>query len=180
MRAFLTGVLRSRTGVALVLAVIVLGAVGIARIFGDNTPTSSWTPDALANQPTASETSRTYGPDDGVVSALPTVTPSVAKGAAAPTQVARAFSASWLERERSADAWLAALRPHCTQQLVEQLEQVDPSSVPATKVTGDLTMTTFSESAVQVTVPLDSGRLMLRLVGPNGHWFVDGVDWERL
>jgi len=47
-------------------------------------------------------------------------------------------------------------------------------------VAGDITVMVFSESAVQVTIPLDSGHLVLRLVGPNGHWFVDGVDWDRL
>jgi len=181
MRAVITGLLRSRTGVALVLAAIVLLFVGVARLFGDNATNNNWAPDALAGQSGAAlATGRTNGPDDGVVSALPTVTPSVAKGAATPTQVAQAFAGSWLEKSRSAQTWLDALRPHCTQQLLDQLKDVDPSTVPANRVAGEVTLMVYSETAVQVTIPLDSGHLLLRLVGPNGHWFVDGVDWDRL
>lgn len=181
MRAVITGLLRSRTGVALVLAAIVILSVGVARLFGDNATNNNWAPDALAGQSGAAlATGRTYGPDDGVVSAVPTVTPSVAQGAAPPAQVAQAFAESWLEKARSAKTWLDALRPHCTQQLMDQLKDVDPSTVPASRVAGDITVMVFSESAVQVTIPLDSGHLVLRLVGPNGHWFVDGVDWDRL
>jgi hypothetical protein len=180
VRAVLTGILRSRVGVALVLAAIVLILVGAARLFGDKTTNTGWAPDSVTGRSgPAITTTKSYGPDDGVVSATPSVKPSIAKGAAPPNQVALAFATSWLERTRSADRWLEALRPHCTQQLVEQLKDVDPSSVPASKVIGDVTLVTYSESAVQASIPLDSGRLVLRLVGPGGHWFVDGVDWER-
>jgi hypothetical protein len=180
MRAVLTGLLRSRVGVALVLAAIVILFVGVARLFGDNATTTGWAPDILAGQSgSTSATGRSYGPDDGVISAVPTVTPSVAKGSAPPAQVAAAFTASWLQRSRSAQAWLTALRPHCTQQLIDQLKDVDPSTVPASRVTGAITLVTLSESAVQASIPLDSGRLQLRMVGPSGHWFVDGVDWVR-
>jgi len=180
MRAVLAGILRSRVGVALVLAAIVLVLVGAARLFGDKSSNSGWTPDLGTGQSEAGlSATKSYGPDDGVVSAMPTVSPSVAKGAAPPSQVAAAFAASWLESSRSADKWLDALRPHSTQQLVDQLKDVDPSSVPATKVTGEVTLVIYSESAAQATIPLDSGQLVLRMVGPGGHWFVDGVDWQR-
>jgi hypothetical protein len=180
VRAAIIGILRSRVGVALILSVIVLGTIGIARIFGDNSQPSSFSPNNFAPQSSADASRRPFGPDDGVVSPLPTVSPSVAKGAAPPLQVAAAFAASWLERTRTAKDWLAALRPHSTQQLLAQLDDVDPSTVPATRITDDITLVTLSESAVQAIVPMDSGRLKLRLVGPDGHWFVDGVDWERL
>jgi hypothetical protein len=181
MRAVILGLLRSRTGVALLLAAIVLSAVGIARIFGDGSSSTSTTPSALTEQTTSGPSvSFTPGRDDGVISAVPTVTPSVAQGALAPTRVAVAFTANWLKRTRPAEEWLNALRPHSTQQLIDQLDDVDPQTVPASRISGAATMVTLSETAVQITVPLDSGRLMLRMVGPAGHWFVDGVDWERL
>ncbi|MCP2326271.1 hypothetical protein HDA40_004778 [Hamadaea flava] len=179
MRAVLTGILRSRVGVALALAVIVVILVGAARLFGDSSSNTGWSPDSSGQSGAEIATTKSYGPDDGVVSAMPTVSPSVAKGAAPPNQVALTFAASWLERTRSADKWLDALRPHCTQQLIDQLKDVEPSSVPASKVTGEVTLVIYSESAAQASIPLDSGRLVLRLVGPSGHWFVDGVDWER-
>ncbi|NUR96955.1 MAG: hypothetical protein HOV67_17060 [Kribbellaceae bacterium] len=178
MRATLVGLLRSRVGVAIVLAAIVLGAVGIARLFGDNRATGPSTSgySAPSEEPLYSGST---APDDGVVSAIPTVSPSVASGAASPAQVASAFAASWLQRTRTAKTWLDALRPHSTQQLVDQLQGVDPQDVPDTRITGTVTLVTYSESAAQAVIPLDSGRLVLRMVGPNGHWFVDGVDWER-
>jgi hypothetical protein len=32
---------------------------------------------------------------------------------------------------------------------------------------------------MDVSIPLDAGTLSLRLVVTEGHWLVDGVDWER-
>ena len=90
-----------------------------------------------------------------------------------------AFAQSWLERTRSEKSWLAALRPHSTQQLLQELQDVDPATVPAAHITGEVSVVVLSESAVQANFPLDSGQLRLRLVGPEGHWFVDGVDWDR-
>jgi hypothetical protein len=180
VRATAIGLLRSRVGVALILSAIILMAVGIARVFGDNTDSSPIVSGNLSEQTAGVPSGATFGPDDGVVSALPTVSPSVAEGAASPGQVATAFAESWLERTRSAKTWLAALRPHSTQQLLEELQDVDPVTVPATRITGEVSVITLSETAVQAVIPLDSGQLRLRLVGPDGHWFVDGVDWARL
>lgn len=179
MRATIIGLLRSRVGVALILSAIVLIAVGAARLFGDNSTTTTLPPGNLSEQTTGASPGASFGPDDGVVSALPSVSPSVAKDAAPPANVAKAFAESWLERTRTADTWLAALRPHSTQQLIEQLQQVDPVTVPATRITGEVSLVVLSETAVQAIIPLDSGQLRLRLVGPDGHWFVDGVDWNR-
>jgi hypothetical protein len=179
VRATITGLLRSRVGVALILSVIVLSVVGIAKLFGDSSPTYTSSPGNFIETPGA-YSGASFGPDDGVVSPLPTVSPSVAEGAAPPAQVAKAFAENWLERTRTAKSWLAALRPHSTQQLLDQLQDVDPAAVPATRITGDVSLITLSESAVQAMIPLDSGQLRLRLVGPDGHWFVDGVDWVRL
>jgi hypothetical protein len=179
VRATIVGLLRSRVGVALILSAIILAAVGIARIFGDNSSAPTVSPGNLSEQTTSISPGATFGPDDGVVSALPSISPSVAKGAAPPAQVANAFAESWLERTRTAQNWLAALRPHSTQQLLQELQDVDPVTVPATRITGEVSLVVLSESAVQAVIPLDSGQLRLRLVGPDGHWFVDGVDWNR-
>lgn len=180
MRATIVGLLRSRVWMALVLSAIVLISVGIARVFGDDSTATTVSPGNLTEQTTGVSSGAPSGPDDGVVSPLPSVSPSVAKGAAPPDQVAMAFAKSWLERARTPQKWLEALRPHSTEQLLQELEGVDPVTVPATRITGDISLVVLSESAVQAIVPLDSGQLRLRLVGPEGHWFVDGVDWDRL
>ena len=36
-----------------------------------------------------------------------------------------------------------------------------------------------TERFVEVLVPLDTGRLRLELVAPEGRWLVDAVDWEQ-
>jgi hypothetical protein len=179
VRATIIGLLRSRVGVALILSVIVLSAVGIARLFGDNSTASTVSSGNLSDQTSAVSPGASFGPDDGVVSALPSISPSVAKGAASPGQVANAFANSWLQRTRTAPSWLAALRPYSTQHLMDELQDVDPITVPATRITGEVSLVVLSETAVQANFPLDSGQLRLRLVGPDGHWFVDGVDWDR-
>lgn len=179
MRATIVGLLRSRWGVALILSVIVLAAVGVARLFGDNSTPYTISPENLSDPMNGAVSTTSTGPDDGVVSALPTVKPSVARGAAPPKQVAEAFAESWLERTRTEKSWIAALRPHSTQELLRELQDVDPETVPATHITGEVSLVVLSESAVQANFPLDSGQLRLRLVGPDGHWFVDGVDWDR-
>ena len=34
------------------------------------------------------------------------------------------------------------------------------------------------EAQVNAIVTMNSGKLSLRLVAPDGHWLVDGIDWE--
>jgi hypothetical protein len=180
VRATIIGLLRSRWGVALILSVIVLSAVGVARLVGDNSTPPTVSPGNLSEQADQLPSAASFGPDDGVVSAVPSASPSVAEGAAPPAQVAAAFAENWLMRTRSTKNWLDALRPYSTQQLLGEFKDVDPISVPATRITGEVALVTLSETAVQAIIPLDSGQLRLRLVGPDGHWFVDGVDWDRL
>jgi hypothetical protein len=69
--------------------------------------------------------------------------------------------------------------PHSTEDLTERLAESDPGGVPADRITGDLLMIPRGAEYVEVAVPLDSGRLLLRLIAPEGRWLVDGVDWER-
>jgi hypothetical protein len=51
--------------------------------------------------------------------------------------------------------------------------------VPASKVTGKPTLIPRAFTYAEVSIPLDAGVLKLRLLGPDGHWYVDGVDWDR-
>jgi hypothetical protein len=51
--------------------------------------------------------------------------------------------------------------------------------VPADRIAGDLELIPRGRKYVEVAVPVDSGRLILRLIAPEGRWLVDGVDWER-
>lgn len=170
-------VLRSRYGVAFLLAVIVIGIVGSAKLVG--APADS----GLVLPPPPTTPAVTVDPttgDDGVVSPKPPPPPDTSPGTAKPLAVARAFALAWLRhRDVTAEQWRAGLLPHSTQALSGKLSDTDPAGVPADRITGDLNLVPRGKAFVEVTVPVDSGLLRLRLVAPEGRWLVDGVDWER-
>ncbi|MDI1465090.1 hypothetical protein QEZ54_29385 [Catellatospora sp. KI3] len=117
--------------------------------------------------------------DDGVVRIDPT--PSALKPSSGPQVVslATSFAKNWIQHDRSADDWLEALRPMCTETLTAELDGVDPVSVPASRITGAAHVEALADSYVEVAIPIDAGTLRLRLVAPGGKWLVDGIDWER-
>ncbi|MFC0030713.1 hypothetical protein ACFFMM_14420 [Micromonospora chaiyaphumensis] len=173
-----TRVLRSRLGVALVIAVLVFGVIGAARLVSgpvDSTLGLSTRP----SQPIS--TVDPHAGDDGVLSSPPAaVAPKTRPGEATPEQTAGRFTTAWLTGPGStAEAWQSRLRPLSTPALLEKMTGADPETVPARRVTGAVTLRARTESFVEALVPLDDGRLRLELVAPDGRWLVDAVDWER-
>ncbi|BCJ59833.1 hypothetical protein Jiend_32550 [Micromonospora endophytica] len=51
--------------------------------------------------------------------------------------------------------------------------------MPAGEMTDEVTVQARSENFVEALIPLDTGRLRLELVAPDGRWLVDAVDWEQ-
>ncbi|MFR9779283.1 hypothetical protein ACL02O_24905 [Micromonospora sp. MS34] len=173
-----TRILRSRLGIALVIAALVFGVIGAARLVsGPVDPTAG-----LSTRPR--EPISTVDPaagDDGLLSS-PTSAPSpkTRPGEPSPEQVAARFTTAWLGGPGSSGPdWLARLEPMSTATLTEKLTGADPERVPARRVTGPVTLRPRTESFVQALIPLDNGRLRLDLVAPDGRWLVDAVDWER-
>jgi hypothetical protein len=35
-----------------------------------------------------------------------------------------------------------------------------------------------SATLVNAVVTMDTGKLTLRMISPDGHWVVDGIDWD--
>ncbi|MFC0533459.1 hypothetical protein [Phytohabitans kaempferiae] len=171
------GLLRSRLGVALVLAVVVLGVVGAAKVFSDSAdarPGLNGAPD----QPILTVTATI--PDDGLASPEPAPSLTVSPGTAVPATVAEAFGRAWVNhRNVTAEAWYAGLLPHCTEGLAEKLAGVDPTGVPADRLTGEPILIPYADKIVEATIRVDSGLLRLRLTAVEGRWLVDGIDWER-
>jgi len=173
----LTGLFRSRWGVAIVLLVLVLAVVGIGRLFaGDNG--SGRTPiGAGSAEPTLSA-----NPDDEdtVISPGPPPMPTTSPGTALPEAVAYAFAGAWVDHENiSAKAWHDRLVPNATKELSDQLAGTDPTDVPASRVNGRPALVPIGEGLVDAVVETDSGKLTLRLVAPEGRWLVSGIDWDR-
>lgn len=172
-----TRLLRSRLGVALLLAVLIMGMVGTARALSGPTQSDG----GLIGTPVDPiSTADPHAGDDGAIATQPPATPYTSPGAATPKTVADRFVAAWLTHQGvTAEQWHAALRPFSTAGLTEKLSGADPASVPVDRVTAEPTLIVHSEQLVEVIVPVDSGRLRLELVASQGRWLVDVVDWER-
>jgi hypothetical protein len=168
-------ILFTRYGVGVLLAIVVLGIVGMARLFAG--------PDSGRTGPSAGSAVTTVNPtagDDGEFSPPPLETPAISPGTAPPEKVASAFAAAWLDHDVvSAQRWLSRLKPHATENLIGDLTGVDPAGVPAERATGPVELTVRGELVIDAALPVDSGTLRLRLVAVDGRWFVDGVDWDR-
>jgi len=174
LRRLAAGFLRTRAGLALLLAVLVLGVVGAARVLIPAGPdTASPGPvEPLAVSPTV--------PDDGLLSPGATPSPTRLPDSAAPAAVARLFAVNWLAHTGvSAEEWHAQLIPYSTDDLAQQLEGVAPEVVPAERITGEPAALPQAATVVEVVIPVDTGELRLRVLAVDGRWLVDGVDWGR-
>ncbi|GAA2518908.1 hypothetical protein [Pilimelia columellifera] len=165
-------VLRSRYGLAAVLILLVVGAVGTGALINRGAPgepNDGQLPPIVTADPSAG--------DDGLSSPDPVTTLAPVAGAG-PSQRALWFARAWLRRDEAAEAWRSGLRPHSTADLTERMALADPVSVPVAKPAGDTAVAPLNDTLVEVTVPTDTGELKLRLVTAGGKWLVDGVDWE--
>ncbi|BCB80348.1 hypothetical protein GCM10022251_04910 [Phytohabitans flavus] len=171
------GLLRSRVGVALLLAAVVLGVVGVAKIFSDSAGAQPGL-DGAPDQPILTVSATVA--NDGLASPEPTPSPKVSPGTAVPASVAEAFGQAWVNHQDvTAEDWYAGLLPHCTETLAKKLAGVDPAGVPADSLTGDPVLIPYADQIVDATIRVDSGMLRLRLMAIDGRWLVDGIDWER-
>ncbi|MBU2663282.1 hypothetical protein KOI35_07140 [Actinoplanes bogorensis] len=170
----LNRIFRSRWGVAVVLAVIVLAIIGVGRLFagGNDSPSLG----VASPGPTVSVDPKD---DDSIIETDPPPSPSTKPGRAQPEAVAYAFASAWADHQNvTPKAWRAQLLPNSTTKLADELDGVDPSSVPAERVIGRPSLVPVGETVVNAVVTMDTGKLSLRLISPDGHWRVDGIDWE--
>jgi hypothetical protein len=172
----------TRYGIALILALLVLGIVGIGKaVTGDNQAEVPIGP-AISPPTTPGPTGPTLG-DDSLVDPVESessasVGPSLSPNAPSPNTVASRFITAWLRHTGvSAEQWRAGLAPHATSALMAKLKDTDPSGVPANSVTGEI-QTVDRGSVVEANVPVNGGTVRLRLVAQNGRWQVDGIDWD--
>ncbi|XVV12413.1 hypothetical protein ACQP2X_47755 [Actinoplanes sp. CA-131856] len=172
----LNRIFRSRWGVAIVLAVIVLAIVGLGRLFAGDDNSSQ--PPLGAGSP-APAVSADPSEDDSIVDTAPPPRPSTSPGRAQPEAVAYAFASAWADHQNiTPKAWRDQLLPNSTKKLANELTGVDPAGVPADRVVGRPSLVPVSATVVNAVVTMDSGKLSLRLISPDGHWLVDGIDWD--
>jgi hypothetical protein len=172
----LNRIFRSRWGVALVIAVLVLAVVGVGRLLSGGSNMAS--PVVSVGSP-APAISANPSDDDSIISAEPPPSPTANPGMAEPEAVAYAFAAAWVDHKNvSAKTWHDGILPNATKSLSDELNNVDPADVPASKVVGRPSLVPVGTGLVSAVVTTDSGKLTLRLVAPDKHWLVDGIDWE--
>jgi hypothetical protein len=172
----LTRIFRSRWGVAVVILVLVLAVVGVGRLF--NGGNAAVQPIVTVGSPDP-VISANPSDDDSVISVAPPPKPTTGPGKAEPEAVAYAFASAWVDHTNvTAKAWHDGILPNATKKLSDELDGVDPASVPASRVLGRPAVTPVGDGLVTAVVTVDSGELSLRLVAPDGHWLVDGVDWD--
>ena len=173
----LTGIFRSRWGVAIVLAVLVLAVVGIGRLFSDG---QAAPPASIGRGSPEPALSVDPNDEDTVISPAPPPSPSTSPGTAQPEAVAYTFASAWVNhRNVTAKAWHDRLLPNATKNLSDKLAGTDPADVPASRVTGRPELVPIGEGLLDAVVTVDSGKLTLRLVAPDGKWLVDGIDWAE-
>jgi hypothetical protein len=173
-------VLGTRYGIALILTLIVLGVVGVTRTFLGTTTEDDRQGPVIETSATPVATGPTLGDDSEIETSERPPQPSVSAGAASAEAVAERFLTAWLKHTGvTAEQWRAGLGPHASQALLAKLKQTDPAGVPADRITGQLRVDRREAALVQVTVPVDSGTVTLRVLAIGGRWQVDGVDWAR-
>jgi hypothetical protein len=173
------GQLKGRLGVAVVLASVVLIAVGIGRALGgnDSGSTIAQIGPGAGTTPAVVSSAENDGVEGG-----PSVRPrepSLSPRAAPPVKVADQFIQAWLRSQLSPEQWHAGIAPYATPALAKKLSGVDPAGVPAERTTGEAKLIPRGAGTAAVSVPVDSGTVELRMVVVGGRWLVDGVDWSR-
>lgn len=174
----LTGLFRSRWGVAIVIVALVLAVVGIGRLLSDDDKGGQLldpvTPDVTVS------VNPSVDNDSVVQNDEPPAPAKTSPGTAKPEAVAYAFASAWVDhRDVSAQKWHDGILPNSTENLAGELDGVDPEGIPADKVVGRPELIPVGDGIVDAVVTTDSGTLTLRLVAPDGRWLVDGVDWKR-
>ena len=90
--------------------------------------------------------------------------------ATSPVNVATGFVTAWSNTSNGHHAWVAAMKPWATPDLLASLQGTDPAQVPASRVTGDAALRSTSGTTAVVTVPTDGGRVAITLTKSGGRW----------
>ncbi|MBW0129133.1 hypothetical protein I4I82_15805 [Pseudonocardia oceani] len=175
---------RLAVSAGVLLAVVLAVSAVLGRVAPDPAPTASpsSTTGTRAPQTTApSGASRT--PTPTALPPIPELTPSplpVSSAPAAALDVAAQWAAAWVRPPDGTPPaqWLEGLRPLTTDEYLGVLATVDPSAVPATRVTGAPSAQRVAAGSVDVAVQTDALTLVVLVVlTEDGVWRV--ADYDR-
>jgi hypothetical protein len=179
----------ARLAVTVLVIVAVAALVGVLAgangrsdsggIVGFASPTSA---PQVASPPAGNSFEPLAAPTASVLPPVPALAPTTLPLSQAPPaalQVAARWAAAWVRPPggTTAQQWLDGLRPTTTDEFLGVLTTVDPSSVPATRVTGAPKAVQVAARSVQVDVPTDALTLLVTVVDTDtGGWRVSDYD----
>ncbi|WP_028934078.1 hypothetical protein [Pseudonocardia spinosispora] len=110
----------------------------------------------------------------------PTVLPPAEAPQAALT-VATRWTQAWAKHPTgtSTQTWVNGLKPYTTEEYLGVLSTVDPTNIPANKVTGPARAVLVSPNSVRVEIPTDAVKLVVLVVNTTeggSTWKVAGYD----
>ena len=178
----------------LVLTVIVVVAVGTGLSFGIGYLSGSMAAGRTQSGQTPAGPATSPFPRSGVTPGLPPSTPTptalppvpdlqpstlpLSRAPAAALSVAARWTAAWVRPPDGTPAqqWIEGLRDTTTDEYLGVLSAVDPSNIPATRVTGEPRAVQVSPRSVQVEVPTDALTLVVLVIDTETGWRVAGYD----
>lgn len=176
--------LRLAVTAIVVIAVVVGVTVTVTTLTADPTTGGA---DPTADGGTTASAGRRPGtglnraPTPTVLPPVPELTPSpvpLSRAPAEAVEVAALWSAAWVRPPAGTTArqWLDGLRPTTTDEYLGVLSGVDPTNIPATRVTGEPRPVQAAANSVQVEVPTDAITLVVLVVQTDAGWRVAGYD----
>jgi hypothetical protein len=165
------------------LAIVVVVVVLIARIGGGGSeptaPSSGVAVPPSAQGSAEPEQGATAGENDGLASseASPEAQPAAPGAMAAAVDFVRAWANH--PANTTPSRWWAGVSRHTDAALADQLRDVDPSLVPASRVTGAAESRRGGATSAEVVVPTDAGRIVVSCILVRGRWLVADFDKEQ-
>ncbi|TNC23142.1 hypothetical protein [Amycolatopsis alkalitolerans] len=92
--------------------------------------------------------------------------------------VAKLWAQAWVNHPPGITnaQWLAGLRPYTTDEFLPQMSSVDPTNIPATKLTGEPVAAQSYTSSVVAVVPTDGPKLSITVTETPAGWRVAKYD----
>jgi hypothetical protein len=108
----------------------------------------------------------------------PLLQPTSAPPSPAALNVAKLWAQAWVNHRPGTtnEQWVNGLRPYTVEEYLTEISTVDPSNIPADRVTGDPTVVTSYTSSVTVIVPTDGPKLSITLSETGAGWRVSEYD----
>ena len=169
----------------LVLLAVIFGAVFLGGKVGGSARNggllAGGAPAATAQPAPSTGAAPTATPTPTALPPVAPLTPTELPLSAAPPEalrMARNWASAWVNHPAGVtnQRWVAGMRAYTTDEYLGVLSAIDPSNVPAKKVTGAPKATRVSPRSVQVTVATDALTLSILVVDTEVGWRVARYD----